>query len=171
MADSLPKPRRDDHPEDAKRVGELRGLLGLAGGAAHHGDGDLLEAQLALEALEDYLVGVEAVLAQVELVELGDPDGAVTVRAVGDLDARKKRDQTREEHDPHVADAPRLLVVTHEPGAEHEVRPALDYGPDEPIHLLRLVLAVGVQVDDDQGLLGLRYGEAGSQGVPLTAVD
>src|SRR5919112_3874341 len=137
----LSQPGRDYDPEDPERVGQPRWLLGLAGGAAHHRDGDLLEAQLVLEAFEDDLVGVEAVLAQVELVKLGDSDRPVAVGAVGDLDAGEKRDHTREEYNPHVTDAPGLLVVAHEPGAEHEVRPALDYGLDEPVELLRLVLA------------------------------
>src|SRR5829696_5543236 len=109
------------------------------------------------EGFEDDLVGVEAVLAQVELVELGNPYGAVAVGTVGDLDAGEKRDHTREEHHPDVTDAPRLFVEAHKAGAEHEVGLPLDYGLDKTVQLLRFVLAVGVEVDDDLRALGLRY--------------
>src|SRR5919106_2471523 len=118
---SLSQPGRDYDPEDPERVGQPRWLLGLAGGAAHHRDGDLLEAQLVLEGFEDDLVGVEAVLAQVELVELGDPYGAVAVSTVGDLHAGEQRDHAREEHYPEVSDAPRLFVEAHKAGAQHKV--------------------------------------------------
>src|SRR5215208_7960630 len=100
------QPGRDYYPEDSERVGQLRGFLGLAGGAGHHRDGDLLETQLVLEGFEDDLVGVEAVFAQVQLVELRDPYRAVSVRAIGDLHAGEQRDHAREEHHPHMTDTP-----------------------------------------------------------------
>src|SRR5215203_301860 len=165
------QPGLDYHPEDPERVGELRRLLRLAGGAAEHGDGHLLEAQLVLEPLEDYLRGVEAVLAQVELVQLGDPYRPEAVRAVADLNAREQRDQLREKDDADVADAAGLLVEAHEAGAEHEVRPILDDGRHEALDLLGLVLAVGVEVDDDVGALSPGYLEARAQCVALAAVD
>src|SRR5215212_5423239 len=168
---ALPQPGRDNHPEDSEWIGQHWGLLGLAGGAPHHRDGDLLETQLVLEGFEDDLVGVEAVLAQMQLVELRDPDGAVAVRAVGDLHASEQRDHAREKDHPEVTDAPCLLVEAHKTGAEHEVRLALHYGLHQTLELFGLVLPVGVEVDDDLGLLGLRYREARPQGVALAPVD
>src|SRR5215210_5219749 len=167
MLTALSQPGRDYDPEDPQRVGQLWWLLGLAGGAAHHRDWDLLETQLVLEGFEDDLVGVEAVLAQVKLVELRDPYRAVAVGAIGDLHAGEQRDHAREEDHPHVTDAPCLLVVAHKTGAEHEVRPALDYGPHEAVEFFGLVLPVGVEVDDGFGLFGLRDREARPQGVAL----
>src|SRR5215211_9449893 len=111
------QPGRDYDSEDPQRVGQPRWLLGLAGGAAHHRDGDLLEAQLVLEGFEDDLVGVEPVLAQVHLVEFRNPYGAVAVSTVGDLHAGEQRNHAREEYHPDVADAPRFLVEAHKAGA------------------------------------------------------
>src|SRR5215211_384778 len=144
----LSQPGRDYDSENSERIGKPRWLLGLAGGTAHHRDGDLLEAQLVLEGFEDDLVGVEPVLAQVHLVELRDPYGAVAVRAVGDLHAGEQRDHAREEHHPSVTGTPSLLVVAYKTGAEHEVRLALYYGLYEAVEFLRLVLPVGVEVGD-----------------------
>src|SRR5918994_1901329 len=91
------QPGRDDDPEDPERVGELRGLFGLARRAAQHRHGHLLEPQLLLERLEDDLRGVEAVLAQIQPVQLRDPYRPEAVGAVADPDARQERDQLREE--------------------------------------------------------------------------
>src|SRR5918997_4257182 len=168
---SSAQPGRDDDPEDPQRVGEPRGLLRLACDAGHHGDGDLVEAQLVPEALQRDLVRVEAVLAEVHLVEFRDPDGAVAVRAVRDLDAGEDRDQAREKHDAYVPDAPGLLVEPHETRAEDEVRLILDDRAHQPVQLFGLVLPVGVQVHDGERPLGLRYGEAGPEGVALAPVD
>src|SRR5215203_7228887 len=112
----LSQPGRDYDSENSERIGKPRWLLGLAGGAAHHRDGDLLEAQLVLEGFEDDLVGVEPVLAQVHLVELRDPYSTVAVSTVGDLHACKQRDHAREEHHPDVADAPCFFVEAHKAG-------------------------------------------------------
>src|ERR671913_29528 len=167
----LSQPGRDYDSENSERIGQPRWLLGLAGGAAHHRDGNLLEAQLVLEGFEDDLVGVESVLAQIQLVELGDPYGAVAVSTVRDLHAGEKRDHTREEHHPDVTGAPRLFVEAHKAGAQHEIGLPLDYGFHETVDLLRFVLAVGVEVDDDLGAFGLRYREARPEGVALAPVD
>src|SRR5919112_2751257 len=167
----LSQPGRDYDSENSERIGKPRWLLGLAGGAAHHRDGDLLEAQLVLEGFEDDLVGVEPVLAQVQLVELGDLYGAVAVSTVGDLHAGEQRDHAREEHHPEVADAPRLFVEAHKAGAQHKVGLPLDDGLYETLEFLRFVLPVGVEVDDDLGAFGLRYREARPEGVALAPVD
>src|SRR3712207_4238941 len=165
------QPGGDDDPEDPERVGELRGLLGLARRTAQHRHGHLRKTQLLLERLEDDLRGVEAVLAQVQLVQLRDPYRPEAVGAVADPGACEERDQLREEHDADVADAASLLVETHEARAEHEVRLVLDDGPHETLYLLWLLLAVGVEVDHDPGPLQLRYREARAQGVALAPVD
>ena len=52
-------------------------------------------------------------------------------------------------------------------GSRARSPPALEYGLDKRFQLFRFVLAIGVEVDDDLGLLGLRYGEARPEGVAL----
>src|SRR5215208_5254089 len=165
------QPGRDYDSEDPQRVGQPRWLLGLAGGAAHHRDGDLLEAQLVLEGCEDDLVGVEPVLAQVHLVELRDPYSTVAASTVGDLHACKQRDHAREEHHPDVADAPRFFVEAQKAGSQHKVGLPLDDGLHETVEFIRFVLPVGVEVDDDLGAFGLRYREARPESVALAPVD
>ncbi len=82
----------------------------------------------------------------------------------------EKVDQPRVDRDAGIARPRVALALAHAPRPDHEVGVATDDRLDQPVHLRRIVLAVGVERHDDVDTEALGDEIAGLERGALAAV-
>src|ERR1700744_6561977 len=102
---SLAEPGADDGVGEAEAVAHHGGLLRVAVEALFDRDRDLFGGDAALDRLDHELGGVELLLAEDELGEDRGADGAIAVRAVGNVGAGDEADHPVEEDDAELTGA------------------------------------------------------------------